>query len=408
MKVLQINSVCGIGSTGRIATDLHSILKEQGHESYIAYGRGEAKNCDAAIKIGNKLDNYMHVAQTRLLDRHGLGSYYATKRFIKKIEDINPDIIHLHNIHGYYINIQVLFKCLKKMNKPIIWTLHDCWAFTGHCSHFDYIGCEKWQEECIKCQQKKEYPSSLGWDRAKKNYKLKKELFSGLNNMTIVTPSEWLAHLVRKSFLKQYDIKVINNGIDLEAFKKNEDGFRQKQKLHNKFIILGVASVWNKRKGLEYFIEMAKQLKHDEVIILVGVTEAQQKKLPKEIIGITRTNNVKELAAIYSAADVFVNPTLEDNFPTTNLEALACGTPVVTFNTGGSAESIDESSGKVIKEKSVQKILQNIRDLKSNKIPSENCIHRSKLYDKHERYNEYIEVYKNAKEGDSYAGTILN
>ena len=218
MKVLQINSVCGIGSTGRIATDLHSILKEQGHESYIAYARDEAKNCDNAIKIGNKTDNYVHVAQTRLFDKHGLGSYYATKKFIKQIEELNPDIIHLHNMHGYYINIQLLFEYLKKANKPVVWTLHDCWAFTGHCSHFDYIGCKQWKSKCVQCEQKKEYPKNIAISRVKKNYEMKNLLFNGIKNMTIVTPSQWLADLVQQSFLKDYPIKVINNGIDLNVF----------------------------------------------------------------------------------------------------------------------------------------------------------------------------------------------
>ena len=168
MKVLQINSVCGVGSTGRIATDLHSVLQAQGHESCIAYGRGKKINCEDTIKIGNKLDNYVHVVQTRLLDRHGLGSYRATKKFIEQINQIGPDIIHLHNIHGYYINIKLLFDYLRKANKPVIWTLHDCWAFTGHCSHFDYIGCNKWKSGCEQCPQKKEYPTSLGKDNSKK------------------------------------------------------------------------------------------------------------------------------------------------------------------------------------------------------------------------------------------------
>ena len=219
MKVLQINSVCGIGSTGRIATDIHHILTEQGHESYIAYGRNLPMNCENTIRIGKKFDNYSHVAFTRIYDKHGFGSIKATKEFIEKIKELNPDIIHLHNIHGYYINIELLFDYLKKANKPVVWTLHDCWAFTGHCAHFDYIQCRKWQTGCEKCPQKTSYPSSYIFDHSKENYKKKKEIFTGVNNLIIVTPSKWLANLAKKSFLGDYPIEVINNGIDLDHFK---------------------------------------------------------------------------------------------------------------------------------------------------------------------------------------------
>jgi putative colanic acid biosynthesis glycosyltransferase len=213
MKVLQINSVCGIGSTGRIATDIHDILIEQGHESYIAYGRDLPKNCENAIRIGTKIDNYTHVAKTRLLDKHGFGSIKATKEFINKVIDINPDIIHLHNIHGYYINIEILFDYLKEANKPVVWTFHDCWSFTGHCAYFDYVGCNKWKTGCYSCPEKKAYPSSLIFDNSKNNYINKKEIFTVVKNLTIVTPSQWLANLVQESFLNEYPVKVINNGI---------------------------------------------------------------------------------------------------------------------------------------------------------------------------------------------------
>ena len=335
MKVLQINSVCGVGSTGRIATDIHSMLTNQGHKSYIAFGRNLPENCNNTIRIGTKYDNYSHIALTRVSDKHGFGSKKATNEFIKEVEKLDPDIIHLHNIHGYYINIEILFEYLKKADKPVIWTLHDCWSFTGHCSHFDYVGCDKWKTGCFNCPEKKSYPASIVFDNSKSNYLMKKELFAGVKNMTIVTPSKWLAELVQKSFLGEYPIKVINNGIDLDVFKPTKSNFRKEHNLENKFIILGVASGWSQRKGFHHFIELSKKIKKDEKIIIVGLTEKQKKSLPHNIIGITRTNNIKELAEIYSVADIYVNLTLEDNFPTTNLEALACGTPVITFDTGG-------------------------------------------------------------------------
>lgn len=393
MRVLQINSVCGVGSTGRIATDLHSILKEQGHESYIAYGRGEAKNCDNAIKIGNRLDNYFHVAQTRLFDRHGLGSYWATKKFIKQVDELNPDIIHLHNIHGYYINIKILFDYLKEIDKPVVWTLHDCWSFTGHCAYFDYANCNKWETGCYECIEKKQYPSSFMFENSKKNYANKKKNFTKIENLTLVTPSKWLAELVKKSFLQEYPIKVINNGIDLNIFKPNKGDFIRKFNLEGKFIILGVASVWERRKGLNYFIELANKLSKDEIIVLVGLTEQQIKQIPKSIVGITRTDNIQELVDIYSSADVFVNPTLEDNYPTTNLEALSCGLPVVTFNTGGSPESIDDKTGIKVTKGDIEEMIEAINTIKNKEKLSEGCILRAKMFNKNDKFIEYIDLY---------------
>src|SRR6185369_13812961 len=345
MKILQINTVSGVGSTGRIATDLHSILLSQGHSSTVAYSRYAAINCDHTIRIGNRVDNYLHVAQTRLFDKHGFASASATKELIAQIIEINPDLIHLHNVHGYYLHIGLLFDYLKQANKPVIWTLHDCWTFTGHCAHFDFEGCNKWMTECHQCPLTREYPKSLFYDRSQLNFRQKKELFTGVSHLTIVTPSKWLSALVKKSFLQEYPVAVVNNGIDLQMFKPTPSDFRCRYNLNDKYMILGVASHWTDRKGLQYFIELAGKLHADEKIVLVGVTEKQIKKLPQEIICIAKTNNTRELAEIYSAADIYLNFTLEDNFPTTNIEAIACGIPVVTFDSGGSSESLDEGCG---------------------------------------------------------------
>lgn len=394
MKVLQINSVCGTGSTGRIAVDLYKVLESQGHECKIAYGRGDAPDAINNIKIGNKFDNYWHVFKTRVFDKHGFGSRNATKKFIKKIKEYDPDIIHLHNIHGYYINIEILFNFLKEFDKPVVWTLHDCWAFTGHCSYFDYIGCDRWKERCHSCPQKSTYPSSKFFDNSKFNYEKKKELFTSIKNMTIVTPSIWLGDLVKKSFLKIYDVKVINNGIDLKVFKPTKSDFRKKYNLEDKFIVLGVASVWNDRKGLKYFIELFRNLEDNYKIVLVGINEKQKKLLPSDIITINRTNNIKELAEIYTVADIFVNPTLEDNFPTTNLEALACGTPVITFDTGGSPECIDENSGTKVKKGDIESIVKTLKKNYSNIKYKNYCISSSKNFNCINKYLEYIELYE--------------
>ena len=388
MKVLQINSVCGYGSTGRIATDLYKVYEEAGHECVIAYGRGIAPDGFNTIKIGNKIDMYKHIAKARLSDKSGFGSKKVTEKFIEDVKKFDPDIVHLHNIHGYYLNIEILFNYLKKANKKVIWTLHDCWTFTGHCAYFDYVGCDKWKTACENCPQIKSYPKSQFIDQSKSNFTNKKEIFTGLKDMTIITPSKWLADKVKESYLKEYKVEVINNGIDLNIFKPTKSDFKEKYKISDKKIILGVASVWEQRKGLNYFIKLNETINDNYKIVLVGLTEDQKKKMPDNIIGITRTNNIKELVEIYSAAEVFFNPTLEDNYPTTNLEALACGTPVITFDTGGSPESVPKKCGEILYNKDIDiSIFSNI-DIDKDKIKS-----YISDFDKNKKFKCYLNFF---------------
>ena len=396
MKVLQINSFYGSGSTGRIVSDIQKLLISKGHESYVIYGRGKKSENKNNIKVINKIGLYYNVIKTRLFDTHGLGSKRITKKIVLKIKEINPDVIHLHNIHGYYINYRILFDYLKQINTPVIWTLHDCWAFTGHCAYFDFAGCDKWKTECSKCPEKKSYPKSILLDSSKYNYKTKKDLFTGHNNLTIVTPSKWLKNLVEFSFLKSYNVEVINNGIDLDVFKPENGDFRQKYNLEDKFLILGVASIWDRRKGLNYFFELNTLIGSDEQIVLVGLSKKQIRQLPKGIIGITRTENIKELVNIYSSCDVFVNPTLEDNFPTTNLEALACGTPIITYNTGGSPESVREEVGSIVYIKDSMSIYKEIKKYKSlnTKVNSKARRNALDFYDKEMKFLEYLDLYE--------------
>ena len=338
-KILFINSVCN-GSTGTICKNLYKAAVEAGHECCIAYGRGEVPKGFKTIKIGNKLDIYLHVLKVRLFDASGFGSKYATKEFIKKIDEFKPDIIHLHNIHGYYVNIEILFKYLKAHPEiKKIWTLHDCWAFTGHCAYYTYAKCDKWQTCCNGyCPNKKEYPKTI-FSKIESNFNRKRKIFCGVENMILITPSKWLKNEVNHSFLRNYEVMVINNGVDTKVFKSTPSNIKQKYNIEEKKVILGVASVWDKRKGLDTFIDLSKNLSSDYKIVLIGLSNDQIKNLPNNILGISRTENVDELVKWYSAAEVYFNPTLEDNYPTTNLEAIACGTPVVTFNTGGSPES---------------------------------------------------------------------
>jgi len=341
MKVLMINVVCGIRSTGRICTNLATALEDQGHEVKIAYGREDVPEQfkKYAVRIGSDLDVKLHGVKARLLDGVGFGSKVATEKFIRWVTAYDPDIIHLHNIHGYYINVEVLFKYLKICGKKIIWTLHDCWSFTGHCVYFDYVGCDKWKTGCEHCPQKSEYPARIGPDMSKQHFALKKNLFTGIKDMTLVTPSQWLADLITESYMREYRTRVIYNGVDTVTFKPTDSNVKEKYNCKNKNIVLGVASVWDKRKGLSSFFELAKYLDDTYQIILVGLSKEQIENLPENIIGIERTNSVQELAELYSAAYVFVDTTLEDNYPTTNIEAIACGTPVITYETGGSPES---------------------------------------------------------------------
>lgn len=397
MKVLQINSVCGVGSTGRIATDLYKVMKENGIESKIAFGIGNAENIpkEDAFKFGNKFDYYVHNAVSRITDRAGFYSKINTLKLLKFIKSYEPDIIHIHTIHGFYINIEILFKFLKEYKKPVIWTLHDCWSFTGHCAHFDLIGCTKWKTQCYNCSIHREYPKSFT-DNSRHMYKLKKQLFTGVENLTIVTPSQWLADLVKQSFLKDHTIRIINNGINLDVFKPIENDIKIKYQCENKYLIFGVAFGWGKKKGLDIFIELSKRLDENKYkIMLVGTDEHIEKDLPDNIISIHRTKNQNELAKIYSAADLFVNPTREDTYPTVNMESLACGTPVLTFNTGGSPEIIDETCGMVVEKDDINSMYNEIINICENNVfAKEMCLRKSRMFDKNEKYRNYIELYK--------------
>lgn len=343
MKYLFINSVAGVGSTGRIAAEKCRELMRQGHECVLAYGRQKA-NCDdiPTIRIGTPLDYKLHGVMTRIFDNHGFGSKAATRRFLKQVKEYDPDIVWLHNIHGYYIHIGLLFDYLKESGKKVIWTLHDCWSFTGHCAHFDYVGCDRWKTGCYGCPQKKEYPASLLLDGSSRNYRAKRSFFTGLQDMTIITPSRWLADLVKQSYLSEYPVEVVYNTINTDIFKPTPSDFREKHGLQDKKILLGVASIWTDKKGLHDFIKLSEILDNSFKIVLVGTTPEQAAQLPDNILAIARTNSQRELAEIYTAADVFVNPTYEDTYPTVNLEARACGTRIICYDTCGCRETLGD------------------------------------------------------------------
>lgn len=363
MKILMINVVCGIRSTGRICTDLATALEAKGHDVKIAYGRESVPERfqKYAVKIGNNLDVKLHGLCARLFDSCGWGSKKATDKFVEWIKQYDPDIIHLHNIHGYYINVETLFNYLRTCGKRIIWTLHDCWAFTGHAAYCEAANCEKWKKGCHDCPKKRDYPAAFT-DFSKRNWIRKRRVFDGIANMKIVTPSEWLASLVKQSFLSQYEVTVIHNGVDTDTFRPTESDLKDKLGLFDKKIVLGVAALWEERKGILDFFKLTELLSDEYRIVLVGLSKKQINKLPTKIIGIEKTNTVQELVELYSAADVFVNPTYEDNYPTTNLEAIACGTPVITYATGGSPESA-VIYGKVVPKGDIQGLYNHITSI---------------------------------------------
>lgn len=397
MKIVSVN-LGNFGSTGTIMCEISCKAEMAGHTCYNAYpwnfnNKSKQKN---DIIIGSKFSKKVAVKLSRLTGNLDMFAYFSTLRFIKKIERINPDIIHLHNLHNSYLNLRLLFSYIKRKKIKVVWTLHDCWAFTGRCPHFEIVGCNKWIKGCNNCgYPKSDYPQA-NYDKTKKLWRLKKEWFTGIKNMIIVTPSRWLANLVKQSFLKDYKVKVIHNGINLSVFHSTQSDFRIRYNCEDKFVLLGVAFDWGARKGLDVFIELQKRLDKEKYrIVLVGTDDAIDKLLPQGIISVHRTQSQEQLAEIYSAADLLINPTREDNFPTVNLEALACGTPVVTFNTGGSPECINEKCGAVVEKDDVDLLEKEILRISEKKPYSEaDCIARAQQFNNEDKFDEYLNLYQ--------------
>jgi len=396
--ILQICVEGNTGSTGTTAEAIGKIVIAQGWKSYIAYGRFKRPSESKTIKIGNTLSIFIHGLQTRFFDRHGMGSKCATKKLVQQIKEIKPDIIHLHHLHGYYINIEVLFEFLAKAEIPVIWTFHDCWSITGHCSHFDFVSCEKWKTECNHCPQIKEYPASLFADRSRKNFYLKKKLFNSVENLTVVPVSNWLNKVIEKSFMGKLPRKVIYNGINIDLFSplSQKNTVRERFNIRQKFMILGLATTWSSRKGLQDFIELSKHIDANKIIVLVGLNSSQIKTLPQNIIGLQRTESQQELRDLYIASDVFMNLSVEETFGLTTAEALACGTPAIVYNATASPELVDENTGIVVEKQNIQSLLSAIEEIKSNgkSFYSNACRSRAiKLFDKDVRFNEYFDLY---------------
>ena len=393
MKVLLINEECGTGSTGRICTDLATALHHYGNEAMVAFGRNASimpkQYRKYSFQIGSDFEIKIHGLITRAFDASGFGSIRGTRKFVQWVKNYNPDIIHLHNLHGYYINIRLLFDLLKELNKPVIWTLHDVWPFTGHSAYCDAVNCNKWIKGCGHCPQLHVYPKAY-IDRSKTNWKKKKTVFCGVKGMSLVVPSEWLANLVKNSFLNDYPVTIINNGIDVSRFHKIKTSKRVGLKLEDKIVVLSVATVWNNMKGFSDFIKLAKLLDDRFRIVLVGgMTDKQEKELPLNIIHIGKTQNIDEMVELYSMSDAFVNLTYCDTYPTVNLEAVACGIPIVTYAVGGSLEIAKQYGGIAVNRgdvKSVAQVLHNIETVRAI-VPD-----RRKI-DKAETIRGYLNLY---------------
>lgn len=360
MKYLIINSVAGFGSTGKIAVDLCRELERAGHNCILAYGR-QKENCDdiETYRIGTKANYCIHGLATRLCDAHGLGSIRATRKFLKWVDRYDPDVIWLHNVHGYYINIELLFGYLKNMGKKVVWTLHDCWSFTGHCAYFTYANCDKWKTGCHHCGQKNRYPKSILLDNSMGNYKRKRNAFCGVKDMTLITPSQWLADLVKQSFLKEYPVEVRYNTVDKSIFKPSPSDFREKYGLTDKKVILGVANIWDKRKGLGDFIKLAKMLDENFAIVLVGLTQKQIEHIPKWIIGIKRIESSSQFATVYAAADPYINFSKEERLGMKTVEAGECGTSEI-YEKGSACEEAARATGGIVVEANVESVYKAI------------------------------------------------
>lgn len=397
MRIFQLNTYCGVKSTGRIAVEIAKLVKEDGGECRIAYGVPGISEDSApfAVRVGSLPERKIHSAMRKLLDAEGYGSWLATQLLIRQMKAFQPDLVHIHNLHGCYLHLKSLFSYLSKADIPVVWTLHDCWLFTGHCAYFDYRGCERWKTGCYDCPQQKSYPVCIGKDGSGRNYKNKQKWFTQIEKLTFVAPCEWMLKPLGSSFLSHYPARVIPNGVNLNVFRPIPSDLKSRYGLLKQKICLSVAAEWDTRKGLAYLCNAAERMGEGYRFVVVGLSKEQIDGLPSNMLGISSTADVNELAAWYTTADCFVNPTLEDNMPMVNLEALACGTPVAVFATGGCPEAIDESCGIVAPQKDVAALCQAIEVLTNEKPQrSQDCLKRALAFDCNQTFRAYVSLYK--------------
>ena len=397
MRIFQMNTVCGIKSTGRIAAEIGKLVEADGGQCMIGCGANFVPDWaqHMAYKTLSVFKRKVYSVLTRYLDADSCFNAIGTWRLTRQMERFQPDVVHLHNIHGGYLHAGVLFRYLQKKNIPVVWTLHDCWPFTGHCAYFDYCGCDKWQTQCHTCQQQRSYPVCLGVDGSKRNHKRKRRQFTSLKNLTMVTPCQWMTQPLGQSYMGQYPVRVIYNGVDLNSFRPVESDIRKRYGVENGKLVLAVAADWDERKGLRYLVKAAQQLGSEYHVVVIGVSKAQAEALPEGMIGIEHTANVQELVEWYSAADCLANPSMEDNMPMVNLEALACGTPVATFRTGGCPEAVDADTGIVVEKEDVDGLCNAIRRLApKTEECKQACLKRAQQFDAARTFENYLALYR--------------
>jgi len=397
MRIFQLNTFCGVKSTGRIASEIAKLVEREGGKCQIGYGvPGISIDSEAyAYRIGTPAERKIHGAFRKFLDAEGYGSYFATQKLIAEIKRFQPDLIHLHNLHGCYLHLKSLFTFLAQYNHPVVWTLHDCWPFTGHCAYFDYSGCEKWKTGCHHCPQQKSYPICLGLDGSERNYRNKRTYFTALSDFPSVAPCNWMNGPLSQSFFRQFPVRIIPNGVNLAVFHPTDSHLREKYHWIDRKICLSVASEWDERKGLSFLCQAAKKMGDSYQFVVIGLSADQIDHLPSGMLGLQHTSSTSELAAWYSAADCFVNPTLEDNMPMVNMEALACGTPVVVFDTGGCSEVVNEQCGKVVAQGDVSALCSAIIQVcHQKKAMRTACLQRASLFDCQRTFQSYVDLYK--------------
>lgn len=392
MRVLFVNLVYGVGSTGKIIADIADLLRKGGSDVRILYGAGADSSDADARRTAGSLEYYAHNALSRLTDHAGLYSRAATRRMIREIKTFQPDLIHLHTLHGFYVNYEMLFRFLKGSGIPVVWTLHDCWPFTGHRTHFSQIKCTQWQTECQDCRLLRRYPHCYGKGDVRRNFRRKKDAFTGVKNPVITTPSQWLASQVALSFLRDYPRMVIPNGIDRTVFRPQASDLWKSYRLEDKKIVLGVASTWSAQKGLPGLLALADRLGADYQVVLIGLTAQQLPHVPPNVLGLPRTANQTELAQWYTVADVFVNPTYEDTFPTVDMEAQSCGAPAAVYETDGCPETLVTGNSVLTAQGDLDGLEHAVRDVVRRGVRVAPC--ETERFDKEWTYGEYIRLYE--------------
>lgn len=396
MKILFIDVNCKISSTGKIVYDLFTECRKEGHEAAICYGRGTKIDEQNILKFGLDIETYFHAFMTRLTGLTGCYSFFSTRRLLKFMEEFKPDVVHIHELHAYFVNLFPVTDYLKKKNIKTVWTFHCEFMYTGKCGYA--YECEKWKTECGRCPKLRDYPSSMIFDFTKRMYRDKQKLFKDFNNLTIVSPSQWLADRIKQSFLSDKRINVIHNGIDIRNvfYPRQFDHLKVKHNIKDEKIVLAVApDLMSERKGGRHILDLAKRMKNENVkFILIGV-EDLDKNFNDNVIALERIGNQQELAEYYSMANVFIICSLKETFSQTCAESLCCGTPVVGFESGAPETVFDKLYATFVPYCDLDSLQEAAQNILNGKNISNECANYGKdAFSKDKMYEEYMNLYK--------------